>query len=253
MTDDATRTQWAAVAEQYGAGWTQANAPDLGWLVAALDPAPTNRALDLGTGGGHAALALAPAVASVVGIDPTPEMLSVATRLAAERGVPNATFILATADELPFPDATFDCAISRFSIHHWPRPDAAFREIARVVRPGGRLALVDLLAPEDGPLDTFINAVELLRDPSHARTLRGSEWLALLGAAGFTARVERRWDLEHDVEPWLATTAPAPWRAEAVRAMLRDAGPAAREHFGIAPNASSSLRVECGLIVATRA
>ncbi|HEX7398610.1 MAG TPA: methyltransferase domain-containing protein, partial [Candidatus Limnocylindrales bacterium] len=173
-------------------------------------------------------------------------------RLAAERGIPNVTFTLAGAGALPFPDSTFDCAISRFSIHHWPRPDAAFREIGRVVRPGGRLALVDLLAPEDGPLDTFINAIELLRDPSHARTLRASEWLALLEAAGFAARMERTWELEHDLESWLATTAPAPWRAEAVRAMLHDASPAAREGFGIAPDVSS-LRVGCGLIVATRA
>jgi SAM-dependent methyltransferase len=252
VTDDAARAQWAAVAEQYGAGWKQATAPDLGWLVAALDPAATDRALDVGTGGGHAALALAPAVASVAGIDPTPEMLAVATRLAAERGIANVTFMLASAGALPFAGATFDIAISRFSIHHWPQPEAAFREIGRVVRPGGRLALVDLLAPEDGPLDTFINAVELLRDPSHARSLRASEWLALLVAAGFAARVERRWELEHDVESWLATTAPTPWRADAVRAMLREAPATAREHFGIAQD-GSSLRVGCGLILAMRA
>jgi SAM-dependent methyltransferase len=250
VTDDAARAQWAAVAEQYGAGWKQANAPDLGWLVAALEPAATDRALDVGTGGGHAALALAPAVAMVVGIDPTPEMLAVATRLAAERGIANVTFTRGEAGTLPFPDATFDLAISRFSVHHWPRPGDAFREIRRVVRPGGRLAVVDLLAPEDGPLDSFINAVELLRDPSHARSLRASEWLVLLHAAGFAARVERRWELEHDVESWLATTAPAPWRADAVRALLRDPAPAAREHFAIAPD-GSSLRVDCGLMVAT--
>ncbi len=251
MTDDAARAQWAAVAEQYGAGWKQANAPDLAWLVAALEPGATDRALDVGTGGGHAALALAPAVESVVGVDPTPEMLAVAARLAAERGITNVAFLRAAAGALPFPDATFDLAISRFSVHHWPRPGDAFREIARVVRPGGRLALVDLLAPEDGPLDTFINAVELLRDPSHARTLRAPEWLALLAGAGFECRVARQWDIEHDVESWLATTAPAPWRADAVRALLRDAGPAAREHFAIALD-GSTLRVGCGLIVATR-
>ena len=252
MTDDAARRQWAAVAERYGAGWKQANAPDLGWLVVALDPAPTDHALDVGTGGGHAALALAPAVASVAAIDPTPEMLAVASRIAAERGIANVSFTRATAEALPFPDASFDVAISRFSIHHWPQPEPAFREIGRVVRPGGRLALVDMLAPEDGPLDTFLNAVELLRDPSHARSLRASEWLSLLGAAGFSARLERAWELEHDVETWLAQTSPAGWRADAVRALLRDAPPAAREHFGIAPDAST-LRVGCGLIIATRA
>ena len=251
MTDDAARRQWAAVAERYGAGWTQANAPDLGWLVAALGAAPTDRALDVGTGGGHAAVALAPAVATVAAIDPTPEMLAVASRLAAERGVANVTFTLATADALPFPDASFDLAISRFSVHHWPQPESAFREIRRVVRPGGRLGVVDLLAPEDGPLDTFLNALELLRDPTHARSMRVSEWLALLGTAGFAAHLERAWELEHDVETWLAQTASDGWRADAVRALLRDAQPAAREHFRITPDAST-FRVGCGLIIATR-
>jgi SAM-dependent methyltransferase len=252
VTDAAARRQWAAVAERYGAGWKQANAPDLGWLVAASEPASRDRAIDVGTGGGHAALALAPHVASVVAIDPTPEMLAVAGRLAAERGTANISFTQGSADALPFPDASFDLAISRHSVHHWPRPAAAFREIARVLRPGARLAVVDLLAPEDGPLDTFLNAVEMLRDPSHARSLRASEWLAILGAAGFSARLERSWELEHVVEDWLSTTAPAAWRAEAVRALLRDAPPAAREHFLIAPEAST-IAVGCGLIVATRA
>jgi SAM-dependent methyltransferase len=252
VTDDAARRQWAAVAERYGAGWTQAGAPDLARLVAAVQAAPTDRALDVGTGGGHAALALAPSVASVDAIDPTPEMLAVAGRLAAELGIANITFTRAAADTLPFPDATFDVAITRFSVHHWPLPGPAFHEMGRVLRPGGRLGIVDQIAPEDGPLDTFLNAVELLRDPSHARSLRASEWLALLDEAGFAGRVERTWELEHDVEGWLATTAPAAWRAEAVRALLRDAPAAAREHFRIAQDASR-MSVGCALIVATRA
>jgi SAM-dependent methyltransferase len=252
VTDDAARRQWAAVAERYGAGWAQANAPDLAWLVAALDPGPKDRAIDIGTGGGHAALALAPSVASVAAIDPTPEMLAVARNLGAERGIANVTFTQAAADALPFPDASFDVAMSRLSVHHWALPGRAFREIARVVRPGGRLAFVDLVAPEDGPLDTFLNTVELLRDPSHARSLRASEWLAQLDGAGFAARLERSWEIEHEVERWLANTAPAAWRADAVRALLRDASAAARVHFQIAAD-ESTMRVGCALIVAVRA
>ena len=250
MTDDTARRQWAAVAERYGAGWTQANAPDLGWLVEAVRPTKADRAIDVGTGGGHAALALAPAVASVAAIDPTPEMLAVASRLAAERGIANITFTRAAADALPFPDATFDVAISRFSVHHWPQPGPAFREIGRVVRPGGRLALVDMVAPATGPIDTFVNAIELLRDPSHARSLRVSDWLALLDGAGFEARVEREWVIRHDTERWMAQTDPPEWRREAVRRLLLDAQAATRAACAIADD-GSAFSVGCGLIAAT--
>ena len=237
MTDD-LRAQWAAVAEHYGTGWSHAEGPDLGWLVEAAAPRPTDRAIDLGAGAGHASLALAPHVAKVVAIDPTPEMLAVGARLAAERGIANVTAVIATADALPCPDAAFDVAISRFSIHHWPDPGAALREVARVLRPGGRIVLIDLVAPEDARLDTFLNAAELLRDPTHGRTLRPSDWRALLAEAGLHGEIVRSWRFRHDSEHWLSRTAPAAWRADAVRRMLREAPPNVREAFEIAPDGS---------------
>ncbi len=238
MTGDPLRDQWAAVAERYGTGWSHADGPDLRWLVDAVAPGPTDRALDLGAGAGHAALALAPHVARVDAIDPTPEMLAVATRLAAERGIGNVAWTEARADALPFPAATFDVAISRFSIHHWPDPASALGEVARVLRANGRIVLVDLMAPEDAGLDTFLNAVELLRDPTHGRSLRASEWRSLLVGAGFSFEITREWRFRHDTEDWLSRTAPLPWRAEAVRRILREAPQAARTAFEIAEDGS---------------
>ncbi len=238
MTHDPLRAQWAAVAEHYGTGWSHASGPDLAWMVEAASPAPTDRAIDLGAGAGHASLALAPHVAQVVAIDPTPEMLAVAGRLATERGIGNIELVVATADALPFPEASFDVAISRFSIHHWPDVAGALREVARVLRPGGRMVLIDLVAPDDARLDTFLNAVEILRDPTHARTLALADWRAVLGAAGLTGDVARAWTFRHDTEDWLGRTAPLPWRADAVRRMLREASPLARDAFEIAPDGS---------------
>ncbi|MFH1475507.1 MAG: methyltransferase domain-containing protein [Chloroflexota bacterium] len=238
MTDDPLRAQWAAVAERYGTGWSHADGPDLRWLVEAAAPRPTDHALDLGTGAGHAALALAPHVAQIEAIDPTPEMLAVARRLAAERGIGNVAWGEALADNLPYPAAAFDIAISRFSIHHWPDPAGAFREVARVLRPGGRIVLVDLVAPEEAGLDTFLNAVELLRDPTHGRSLRASEWRTAIAGAGFRGDIAREWRFRHDTEDWLSRTAPVPWRAEAVRLMLREAPEAARSAFEIATDGS---------------
>jgi SAM-dependent methyltransferase len=239
MSGDPLRAQWAAVAEHYGTGWSHADGPDLRWLVEAALPRATDRAIDLGAGAGHAALALAPHVARVDAIDPTPEMLAVAARLAAERGIGNVAWSEALADALPFPAATFDLAISRFSIHHWPDPRGALREVARVVRPGGRIVLVDLVAPEDAGLDTFLNALELLRDPTHGRSLRASDWRAVIAGAGFRGDIAREWRFRHDTEDWLSRTAPLHWRADAVRRMLREAPDAARAAFEVAADGSA--------------
>jgi len=252
MTGDPLRAQWAAVAEHYGMGWSHAAGPDLGWMVDVAAPRATDRAIDLGAGAGHATLALAPHVARVDAIDPTPEMLAVATRLAAERGIANVAFTEARADALPFPDGTFDLAVSRFSIHHWPDPAGALREVARVLRPGGRVVLVDLVAPEEAGLDTFLNAVELLRDPTHGRTPRASDWRAVIAAAGLAGDIVREWRFRHATEDWLGRTAPAPWRADAVRRMLREAPEPARAAFEIAPDASG-LTVGAVIVAATLA
>lgn len=247
---DPLRAQWAAVAERYGTGWSHADGPDLRWLVEAAVPRPTDRALDLGAGAGHATMALAPHVAHVDAIDPTPEMHAVAGRLAAERGIGNITWTEARAEALPYPAATFDVAVSRFSIHHWPDPSGALREVARVLRTGGRVVLIDLVAPEDAGLDTFLNAVELLRDPTHGRSLRPSDWRAALAGAGLRGDIVREWRFRHDTEDWLSRTAPLAWRAEAVRRLLREAPSAARAAFEIAPD-GSGLTVGAVVVAAT--
>ena len=251
MTSDLVRAQWGAVAERYGAGWSHASGPDLAWMVEAAAPLPTDRAIDLGSGAGHAGLALAPHVARVDAIDPTPEMHAVAARLAAERGITNVFASLATADALPFPDATFDIAISRFSIHHWPDPARAFREVARVLRPGGRIVLVDLVSPEEAQLDSFLTAVELLRDATHGRSLRRSEWHVALASTGFAGDIVRAWRFRHDTEAWLASTEPAQWRADAVRRLLREAPQPIRDFFEIAPD-GSSFAVDAAVVAATK-
>jgi SAM-dependent methyltransferase len=247
---DPLRAQWAAVAERYGTSWSHADGPDLRWLVDAAAPLPTDCAIDLGAGAGHATLALAPHVARVDAVDPTPEMLAVAARLAAERGIANVAWVEARAEALPYPAATFDIAISRFSIHHWPDPTGALREVARVLRPGGRVVLIDLVSPEDAALDTFLNTVELLRDPTHGRSLRPSDWRAVIAGAGLRGDIAREWRFRHDTEDWLSRTTPLAWRADAVRRLLREAPEATRAAFEIAA-AGSAFTVGAVVVAAT--
>ena len=125
--------------------------------------------LDLGTGAGHAAMAAARQVQHVVAVDISPRMLAVTQRLCEEQGIVNLQVVQADGRSLPFGAERFDGAISRFSAHHWSDPDQVMHEVHRVLRPGAPFVLVDSMGPADTPLDSFLNALELLRDPSHGR------------------------------------------------------------------------------------
>lgn len=144
---ESVRRQFSPVAAAYAASPVHAGGPDLAALVAAAEPTGRERALDVGSGPGHTALALAPHVAAVTALDLSQEMLDQGAALAAERGLSNVQFLRGDAERLDLPDAAFDIVTSRYSAHHYPRPAAVLREIARVLRPGGRL-LVRLPAYE---------------------------------------------------------------------------------------------------------
>lgn len=241
--------QFDRVAAAYATSAVHAQGLDLAWLVEKLRPQPAWHVLDLGTGAGHAALAVAPHVAQVTAVDVAERMLATARRLAEERDLRNITYTRADVTALPFADAAFDAAITRYSAHHWPDPAAAAREAARVLRPHALFILIDSISLEAGSLDTFINAVELLRDPSHVRNARLSEWRRHLKHAGFEIELVREWPLTLDTENWLARSATSAWRAEACRQLLREAPLAARDAFGIAVD-GSHFNLPCAVIAA---
>lgn len=215
--------QFDRVSTAYATSPVHARGIDLRWMIEALAPQPSQRVLDLGTGAGHAAMAVAPDVAQVDAVDISERMLATAADLAAQRARGSIRFHRADVASLPFPAACFDAAISRFSAHHWPDPAAAVREAARVLRTGARLVLVDTVSPDDPAIDSLLNTLELLHDPSHARDARVSEWRRWLHDAGFILAAEREWAVELDTDDWLSRAATAPWRAAACRTLLREA------------------------------
>jgi ubiquinone/menaquinone biosynthesis C-methylase UbiE len=136
-------------------------------VQAFLQPEGNEGAIDVGCGAGALALALAPLVRDVVGLDQVPELLE----LARERAPGNASFVEGDATALPFDTASFDLAGTLRTLHHVRRPELVLAELTRVVRPGSRVLVIDQLAPID-PLEAYpVDRFERARDPSHARLL----------------------------------------------------------------------------------
>jgi ubiquinone/menaquinone biosynthesis C-methylase UbiE len=179
---DATQERFGKTAERIAA-LQDARAAELEQkVVRFVAPAGDERALDSASGAGALAFALAPHVREVVAADVVPELLEQAKRR-SER-FPNVEFVVADATQLPFELGEFDLTGSLRSLHHIVRPELAVAELARVTRPGGRMLVVDQLAPVDPAAAAQLNAFERARDPSTTRVLADVDLRGLFEANG---------------------------------------------------------------------
>lgn len=227
----AVQQQFGPVAERYGRSAVHLGGPDLDALVEAAELGGREEILDLGCGAGHTTRAVARRASRVVGLDLTEAMLEEARWLARSEGADAIEFRAGDAESLPFPDASFDRVTCRLCAHHFANPVQAVREAARVLRPGGRLLVVDTVSPEDPTLDTFLNAIEVLRDPSHVRNHRVSEWCGWLEDAGFEAEHLGDHPRVLDFASWLERMRTPDAAAQAIFHLFESAPDAAREHF----------------------
>ncbi|MBL0161351.1 MAG: methyltransferase domain-containing protein [Bryobacterales bacterium] len=237
--------QFDKQATHYDGQWNTWTEESLKWLVQHGRLAPTDRVLDVATGTGFTALAVAPLVASVTGLDVSSGMLNEASRRAAETGVANVDFQQGSAEAMPFPDASFDAVTCRIAAHHFDSVPAFLAESARVLAPGGRLLIADTTVPNDAPeIDEWQNRVELIRDPSHHRNYRPSEWTRNLQQAGF---VVEELDFMGGFVPmtlnaWLHKAGCTGEAEQTVRDMFARANAAIRETFAIQPMPDGDTR-----------
>ena len=177
---DEVRARFGATAERVAEHAAQQIETVREQLRSFVAPAGDERALDAGTGAGTLALALAPLVREVVGVDIVPELLE-----RARNGAPaNATFVEGDTTNLLFETGSFDLACSRRTFHHIARPELALAELARVTAPGGRVFVDDQIAPVDPLAALDLDRFEQARDPSHTRTLPDIDFRQLFEANG---------------------------------------------------------------------
>ena len=185
-TEEQARRVFGERAAFYSTSAVHADPQVLARVVALAAPQPDWLSLDIATGTGHTAFALAAHVRTVVGTDLTPEMLREAGTLRAAKGIANVSFTLADVHDLPFPAGTFHLITCRRAAHHFSRMRLALGEMHRALRDGGRLVIDDRSVPEDDFVDACMNELDRYHDESHVREYRPSEWERMLRGVGFT-------------------------------------------------------------------
>jgi ubiquinone/menaquinone biosynthesis C-methylase UbiE len=232
-TKKAVARQFGARAGEYAASRSHAAGADLEIVLRMLEPTTGDRVLDVATGPGHTAVAIAPKVREVIAIDLAPEMIERARGLFGSRGLKNVHAVVMDAEALDFPDEVFDAATCRIAPHHFVDVDLALREIARVLKPGGRFILEDSCAPIDPDADRFLNELEMLRDPTHVRSYTQLEWRAMLLEAGLRLIHAEIYRKEHPIDEWLERAGTPPEVRGAIRRRMLEAPPSFRETFAI--------------------
>jgi SAM-dependent methyltransferase len=212
-------------ADAFNASPAMQMADTLDRLLDLLPASPGERWLDAACGPGIVARALAPRVAAVEGVDLTPAMVDLATREAAERGIANVRFMLGDATALPYGDAAFAGAVTRFSLHHVPLPGRVVAELARVVRPGGIVAVADHVTADEAVTAAWHEEIERLRDPSHWACLTPTRIAGLGRQAGLAVVREERWDFAIDFEEWIGRGSGGEASRALIEQALRDAPP----------------------------
>ena len=236
-------SQFGSQAAAYLVSAVHAQGDDLRALAEIAGSRPNARVLDLGCGGGHVSFNAAPYAREVVAYDLSADMLAVVAAAAASRGLTNIRTEQGVAERLPFDESSFDCVLSRYSAHHWRDVGAGLREVARVLKPGGVAGFVDVVSSGVPLFDTWLQALELLRDPSHVRDYGRGEWEASFAGAGLVVEAADAHRIRLEFGPWVERIRTPAVQVEAIRALQATMSEGVRRHFDVSDDGSFSLSV----------
>lgn len=230
--------QFGSQASAYLTSPVHASGRDLARLTTWLASFPDASLLDVGCGAGHASFAAAQQVKSVIAYDLSASMLETVEQSAQARGLVNLTTHQGYAESLPFEEASFDIVTTRYSAHHWQDVGQALREIRRVLKPGGKAIVMDVMSPGSAVLDIWLQTVEALRDTSHVRNYASGEWAKMLSEAGLmtVSVISDRLVLEY--ASWIARMRTPGILAEAIRTYQQSASQAVQHYFDLQDDGS---------------
>lgn len=230
--EESIRDEFTHQSESFARSPAMSTAETLGAVVELVPEDPAARWVEVASGPAAIARAIAGRVGSVQGVDLTPAMVEKAREEAAREGLANVEFSVGDATALELEDASFDGAVTRFSLHQIPVPGRVLAEMARVVRPGGWVIVGDHVTDEDGAAAAWHEEVERLRDPSHWACLTPARLQAMGAALGLELDTERLIRLDLDFEEWLGRGSGGPPAAPLIDQLLA-AAPASAESFRV--------------------
>ena len=199
--------------------------------------------LDLGCGGGHVSYQIADLTDVTVAYDVTLEMVDLVSEQAQQKGLLQIQGKQGAAEKLPFAEQSFDCVISRYSAHHWQSVTQAMQEIYRVLKPKGKVILVDILGNSHPVLDTFLQAIEMIRDPSHVRDYSLQEWMQFAEYSGFKIEQIDKQILNLNFESWVARMQTPETHIQTIRDLQSKVSDMVKQYFQIQNDGSFSSEV----------
>jgi ubiquinone/menaquinone biosynthesis C-methylase UbiE len=241
-THDATvLEQYDARGEAYLASAVHAAGADLERMAGLIGHRPEAVALDMGCGGGHVAFRMAGLVGKVVAYDLSAAMLETVAAEAGRRGLENIVTKQGAAETLPCPPGAFDIVATRYSAHHWGAFRDGLAQMRRVVKRDGLALFMDVVSPGVPLLDTWLQSLELLRDPSHVRNASLGEWTATLASLGFAVDDVATYRLRLDFGAWIARMRTPDVHVAAIRSLQRRASAEVRDYFAIEDDGSFTV------------
>ena len=220
----ASAAQFDRQSDRYGKSHILTDTSDVASALTGMIPKHESRALDVATGGGHTALWLSRAGWNVTAGDVSERMLEKTKKLLAEEGLALETKLF-PAEEIPFPDGSFDLVTVRVAAHHFSSPERFVNEAVRVLKPDGHFLMIDGTVSDNDPeTEEWLHRVEKWRDPSHGRFLSRSAWEALLMRNGLQLLSSSLHEKKQPDLEWYFETAATPLEnralvLEAVRAI----------------------------------
>jgi SAM-dependent methyltransferase len=228
-------------ARRYAESPVHRSGPSLPVLLRMAQPGPEEVVLDVATGTGHTALAVAEYGSEVIGLDVSGKMLAEARRLAAEQGRGNVRFVEGSAEALPFPDNHFTLVTARHAPHHFRSVETFLAEVFRVLKAGGRFVLADQVSPtaED---QAWIDRWEIIRDPSHVTQRTPETWRELAAKAGLVHRESASVFYDLEFGWWTRQASATPEQIAALQEHARTAPPETARKMSLVLDEAGNVR-----------